>query len=162
MKGPSDVKSELMTNASLQPLDLELRRLVYDILRRGGAVPAVARLARNSNAAPDAVTASLARLADAHMFVLGRDGEILMANPFSAVPTPFVVSIGGSSWYGNCIWDAMGIAAMLASNAIVRTSCGCCGTAAKIRIPQDCSDANEWKAHFAIPAAHWWDDIVFN
>jgi hypothetical protein len=36
-----------------------------------------------------------------------------MANPFSAVPTPFLVRSGDRSWYGNCIWDALGIPAML-------------------------------------------------
>jgi hypothetical protein len=146
----------------LQPFDLELRRLIYDQLFSGRAVPTVAELAASATSGAGAVSASLARLADAHMLVLQRDGEILMANPFSAVPTPFPITIGTSSWYGNCIWDAMGIAAMLRNKALIKTSCGCCGTAVSIRVPDDCSDAGEWKAHFSIPAAHWWDDIVFN
>jgi hypothetical protein len=148
--------------SGLQPLDLELRRLIYEQLFRGETVPTVAELAGLAKVESGAASASLARLADAHMLVLQRNGEILMANPFSAVPTPFPITIGASSWYGNCIWDAMGIASILHSEALIKTSCGCCGTAINIRVPDDCSDASELRAHFAIPAAHWWDDIVFN
>jgi len=148
--------------SGLQPLDLELRRLINERLRGGGAMPSLAALARSANATSENTAASLKRLAGAHMLVLQRNGEILMANPFSAVPTPFPITIGEFSWYGNCIWDAMGIAAMLKQPGLIRTSCGCCGTAMNIRVPEECSDASEWRAHFAIPAARWWDDIVFN
>jgi hypothetical protein len=97
------------------------------------------------------------------MLVLQRDsGEVLMANPFSAVPTPFVVTIGERSWWGNCIWDAMGIAAMVGADAELDASCGCCGTSMKLQIPRGCRDEDSRVAHFAIPAAHWWDDIVYN
>ena len=145
----------------LQPIDLGLRRLIYDTLLGGGKVPTIAELSSGAGTSVSETGQSLWRLADAHMLVLQGDGEILMANPFSAVPTPFPVIIGSSSWYGNCIWDAMGIAAMLHSSALIQTSCGCCGTAMPIKVPDDCVESTE-RAHFAIPAAHWWDDIVFN
>lgn len=97
------------------------------------------------------------------MLVLQQEsGEILMANPFSAVPTPFVVTTKAGSWYANCIWDGMGIAAMLKSDAGIETSCGCCGGAMRVEIPAECRDDDERVAHFAIRAARWWDDIVFN
>jgi hypothetical protein len=85
-----------------------------------------------------------------------------MANPFSAVPTPFVVNAGSRSWYANCIWDAMGVAAMLGADVELDASCGCCGSAMTLNIPSHCRDEDERVAHFAIPAARWWDDIVFN
>jgi hypothetical protein len=84
-----------------------------------------------------------------------------MADPFSAVPTPFVVTISSRVWFGNCIWDAMGIAAMIGADAELEASCGCCGTSMKLAIPGECRQGDERVAHFAIPAAHWWDDIVF-
>jgi hypothetical protein len=79
-----------------------------------GWPPTIARTASALSTPPDDVEASLQRLADGHVLVLQRGtGEILMANPFSAVPTPFLVRSGDRSWYGNCIWDALGIPAML-------------------------------------------------
>jgi len=148
--------------ADLQALDLELRRLVYEKLMAGGTVPLISTLVSATGTTQANIRDALRRLSDAHMFVLQRNGEILMANPFSAVPTPFLVSIGQSSWYGNCIWDAIGIAAMLRGKARIETSCGCCGTAMTLQAPDDCTDDDERVAHFALPAARWWDDIVFN
>ena len=109
------------------------------------------------------VQASFKRLADAHVLVLQQGtGEILMANPFSAVPTLFEVSLGGRSYYGNCIWDAMGIPAMMKQDATIAASCGCCGTAMDLKVTNGSLERWEGIVHFAIPAAHWWDDIVFN
>jgi hypothetical protein len=145
----------------LTPNALEVRRLVYDRLMSGGAIPPRAALSSAAALSLAETSTALQELAAAHMLVLQRDGEILMANPFSAVPTPFVVSAGGHTWFANCIWDAMGISAMLHREAVVEASCGCCGSALTLRVPGDCT-ADERVAHFAIPAAHWWDDIVFN
>ena len=88
--------------------------------------------------------------------------EILMANPVSAVPTPFLVRAGDRSWYGNCIWDAAGVPAMLGQDAAIEASCGCCGTAMHLKVVNGSLEDAPGVAHFAIPAAHWWDEIVFN
>jgi len=142
---------------------LELRRLVYDAAIERCTIPSKAALVSETGASLAKVEDALRELAEAHQLVLQRDsGEVLMANPFSAVPTPFVVTIADRSWYGNCIWDGMGIAAMIGAGARIDASCGCCGTAMTLAIPGDCRDDDARVAHFAIPAAHWWDDIVFN
>ena len=147
----------------LSQLDLDVRRFVYDGAIEQRQIPTIADLAKTAGVSKNDVWSSLQHLADAHMLVLQpEDGEILMANPFSAVPTPFVVTTDAGSWYGNCIWDGMGIAAMLDSDAVIETSCGCCGTALRLEVPRQCRDDDERVAHFAIPAARWWDGIVFN
>jgi hypothetical protein len=147
----------------MERLALEVRRLIYDDAIERCAIPSRANLADSAGASPEAIDTALRELSDAHQLVLQRDGgEVLMANPFSAVPTPFVVTIGPRSWYGNCVWDAMGIAAMIGKSAVLDASCGCCGTAMRLAIPGECCDDDERVAHFAIPAARWWDDIVFN
>lgn len=143
--------------------DKEVRRYVYDYVMKKGVPPAIIEAATGLSSAQSEIRASFQRLADAHMLVLQRDsGEILMANPFSAVPTPFLVQVGARSFYGNCIWDAMGIPAMLRQDAVVRASCGDCGTAMNLKITNGSLEKAEGIVHFAIPAAHWWDDIVFN
>jgi hypothetical protein len=118
--------------------DIEVRRLIYDAAITAGAIPHSRVLAQSMGVSREIIGHSLRRLADAHMLVLQADGEILMANPFSAVPTPFVVSIHGRTWFDNCIWDAMGIAAMLGSQAVIDASCGCCGTAMNVMVPDGC------------------------
>ena len=107
--------------------DKDVRRRVYDYAMREGLPPTIAETASALARSSDQVRASFQRLATGHILVLQKgSGEILMANPFSAVPTPFVVKAAGRSYFGNCIWDAMGISAMLNQDAAIEGSCGCC------------------------------------
>ena len=148
---------------STTTFDQEVRHYVYDQTMKTGTSPTVAETAADLSTTTADVQASFHRLADAHMLVLQRDtGEILMANPFSAVPTPFLAQIDGQTYYGNCIWDVMGIPAMLRRDATIQTSCGDCGTAMTLRIVNGSLEPAIGIAHFAVPAAQWWADIVFN
>ena len=141
--------------------DAAVRARVYDMTMRTGTPPAGADVAKALSTSRDAVLAAFDRLAVAHVLVLQPGtGEILMANPFSAVPTPFRVETAKISAYGNCIWDALGIPAMLHSDAKIVTSCGDCGASAKIAVSGD-TVRGEGVLHFAIPAREWWNDIVF-
>jgi len=144
-----------------EDLDLRVRAQVYEMTMQNGLPPKVDEVARAMATTGDQVTRAFERLAAAHVLVLQpATGEILMANPFSAVPTLFRVKAGALSAYGNCIWDALGIPAMLKRDAHITTSCADCGTAAEIAV-----EANVVKGqgllHFAVPAREWWNDIVF-
>jgi len=141
--------------------DRRVRVRVYEITMDRGTPPAAAELAAAIGCERADVLESFGRLAGAHVLVLQRDnGEILMAPPFSAVPTPFLVETPRYATYGNCIWDALGIAAMLRTDARIVTSCGDCGTAAEVVVDGD-EVRGEGLIHFAIPARDWWNDIVF-
>jgi len=87
-------------------------------------------------------------------------GELLMVAPFSCVPTPFEVEAGKGSWWGNCIWDALGILAMLKQDGRVVTSCGCCGDPLTVTVRDGMLAAAAGVVHFALPAKDWWKDIV--
>ena len=151
------------TDAERGTFDQKVRYYVYDQTMTAGAPPIIAATATALAATPAQVQASFQRLADAHMLVLQRDsGEILMANPFSAVPTPFLAQVDGRTYYGNCIWDVMGIPAMLKRDALIQTSCGDCGTSMTLQIVNGSLEPALGIVHFAIPAAQWWNDIVFN
>ena len=141
--------------------DAALRLLVYDEIVRSGEMPAVATLARLLSSPPDDVRASLRRMHEGHMLVLQPAGEILMANPFSAVPTAFVAEVEGRRWFGNCIWDALGIIAALHAQGRVIASCGTSGERMELSVRNDTLNG-EGIVHFALPARRWWEDIVFN
>ncbi len=109
------------------------------------------------------IRAAYQRLAAAHVLVLQPEsGEILMASPFSAVPTTFLVELEYFSCYGNCIWDALGIPAMLKQDAHIRTACADCGSALNLTITEGSLGPAEGIVHFALPARRWWDNIVFS
>ena len=108
-------------------LDVQIRKYVYDRLLSGMGMPLADGVAMHLGLSTDEVRTSYRRLKEGHILVLQEgDEEILMANPFSAVPTSFLVETATASWWGNCIWDAMGIAAMLKEDARISTGCGDC------------------------------------
>lgn len=142
--------------------DHAVRRFVYDVTIRRGYPPTIAETSAALRTADEDIRTSFERLAAGRVLVLqGDTGEILMANPFSAISTPFLVELADYTCYGNCIWDALGIPAMLRKDARIKTSCGDCGTALEVKITKGLLQTGEGVIHFAIPALHWWDNIVF-
>ena len=98
------------------------------------------------------------RLHDEHALVLDRSGAIRMLNPFSTVPTPYRVEAGGRTWFANCAWDAIGIlAALHVDGRIEYVTSDPIVVEIRAGHPDDASLV----FHCDVPAAHWWDDIVF-
>jgi len=97
--------------------DSELRLYIYRFFIRQGRAPLVAEMAKGLSHSLKEVKAALVRLSETHAFVLQENGELWRAAPFSAVPTPFPVRTSRRAWYGNCIWDALGVPAMLHEDA---------------------------------------------
>jgi hypothetical protein len=84
-----------------------------------------------------------------------------MANPFSAVPTAYRVQAGGRWWHANCAWDALGICGALHVDGRVETSCRDCGAPIVVEVRDQRPDDEGLLFHCLVPAASWWDDIVF-
>jgi hypothetical protein len=141
--------------------DLELRNLTYHLFVELGRAPSAEEVAGRSDTA-EAVRAGWSRLHDAHALVLSPTGEELrMANPFSAVPTAHRVRAAGRSWYANCAWDAFGVCAALHSDGTIETSCPDCGEEMVVEVRDGRPDDETLLFHCPVPAAQWWDDIVF-
>jgi hypothetical protein len=143
-------------------LDLRVRNHAYRRFVDLGRAPRFDELADELGLAPDAVEAAMARLHDAHALVLERDGSrIRMANPFSAIPTPHRVEAQRRWWYANCAWDAFGILAALGDDGRVSSSCPDCAEPIEIDVRGGDPAADGHVVHINVPAARWWDDIVF-
>jgi hypothetical protein len=89
------------------------------------------------------------------------NGELWRAAPFSAIPTAFPVKAGRRSWYGNCIWDALGIPAMLGQDARIGAACGCCNYEMPLDVKNGRLLQNTGVIHIAVPAKDWYKDVVF-
>jgi hypothetical protein len=154
---------KLMTAAhqSSETYDAQLRQSIYRHFIREGRAPTVAEMAAVLSSPIRKAKAALERLAQTHAFVLQETGELWRAAPFSAVPTAFPVRSGKRAWYANCIWDALGIPAMLQQNAHIDASCGCCNYEMVLRVEQGRLLGPKGIIHFAVPARHWYEDIVF-
>jgi hypothetical protein len=142
--------------------DLELRNLTYGLFVELGRAPTVAEVADRARATVDDVRAGWGRLHEQHAIVLDADGERLrMANPFSAVQTPFRVEADGRAWYANCAWDAFGVCAALAVDGRIATRCPDCDEPLELAVRDGRPDDETLVFHALVPAAAWWDDIVF-
>ena len=142
-------------------IDATLRLSVYRHFIRHGQAPIVTELAKSMKATLRETRAALARLSQSHAFMLQENGELWRAAPFSAVPTAFPVRVGKKSFYGNCIWDALGIPAMLSQNAEIDATCGCCNLAMPLHVKNGKLKEKIGVVHFAIPASRWYEDVVF-
>jgi hypothetical protein len=137
--------------------DVELRNKTYATFVELGRAPAPEELGDRA-----AVIESWRRLHDAHALVLNpATDELRMANPLSAVPTAYRVNADGRWWYANCAWDAFGVLAALHVDGRVETSCPDCGEPIEVEIRGERPDDESLLFHCLVPAARWWDDIVF-
>ncbi len=142
-------------------LDTRVRLHLYESFAETGRPPTVAETAAALEIAePDAADAYL-RLQESRVIVLAPGTlNVWMANPLSAIPTPFRVETPRGSYWGNCVWDALGIPSMLGTEGTVATSCPDCGEPIELRV-RDGDAEGDAIVHFAVPAARWWENIAF-
>jgi hypothetical protein len=141
--------------------DSRLRRHIYRHFIQKGRAPKVTEMAASLSTSRLEIKNSLERLARNHAIVLQETGELWRAAPFSAVSTAFPVLMGSRHWWANCIWDALGISAMLGKDAQIDASCGCCNLEMIVRISEGRLTTKDGTIHFAVPARNWYDDVVF-
>jgi Alkylmercury lyase len=141
----------------VEEADLELRGRTYAFLVEQGRAPAASELGDRGS-----VVAGWRRLHDEHAVVLDpATEELRMLNPFSVVPTAYRVETRGRWWYANCAWDAFGICAAFHTDGRIETSCPDCGEALALQVRDGRPDDGSLLFHCLVPAARWWDDIVF-
>lgn len=139
--------------------DAEVRRAIYDLTIRSGSVPSAPEVASELGAIEADVLGAFRRLAEQRILVLQGD-SILMAAPFSGVPTPFVVRTSSRSYYANCIWDALGVSPMLETDSAIFTKCPDCAEPLELTI-RGTTLRGQGVVHFSVPAREWWADIVY-
>lgn len=142
-----------------EELDRDVRLAVMRGFVDEGHALAPDELARVLGVEQVEVERSLQRLAEAHVLVLAPGTPyIWMAAPFSAIPTTFRVRAGERTWWGNCIWDALGVLATIGSDGSVSTTCPDCGETIDVVVEGERA-RGEGVVHYAVPAAEWWEDI---
>ena len=143
--------------------DTIVKMSIYETIAKTTKAPTSADVAKTLGARVEEVEAAFDRLHKKRLLVPepGNMSQIRMAPPFSGVETPFLVKVRGKSYYANCVWDALGVPAALHEDAIVEASDGHTGEPLTLEVrngkpvPQACA------MHFAVPAARWWDDIIY-
>jgi len=144
-------------------LDTKVKLAVYDIAAATGRVPNSAEVSQEIDIVETEVVDAFRRLHAKRLLLPEPDDptRIRMAPPFSGVATAFPVEANGKKYYANCVWDAYGIAAALHCDAISRASDGHTGEPLTLEVKNGMPVLKSYLAHFAVPAAHWWDNLVF-
>jgi Alkylmercury lyase len=144
-------------------LDVKVKLAIYEITADNGRIPNSSEIARKIDIHESEVLRAFARL-HAQRLLLPEPADprrIRMAPPFSGVVTSFPVEANGKQYYANCVWDAYGIAAALHCDVISHASDGHTGEPLTLEVKNDRPVLKPYIAHFAVPTAHWWDDLIF-
>jgi hypothetical protein len=140
----------------------DLRLAVYRAFAETGRAPQVPELARQSGTDVQSVARGLADLARTRHLALDETGRIVMAHPFSAVPLGFSVMGTRTLWWGGCAWDSFALPHLLPDEGevLVATRCPACGCPHAWNVGSRRPPEGEQVAHFLVPAARMWDDVV--
>ena len=143
--------------------DTAVKLAIYRITADTGSIPNAAAVADATQLSQSDVMAAFQRLHAKRLLVPepGDPTRIRMAPPFSGIPTAFPVEALGRRYYANCVWDSYGVAAALHADALIPASDGFSGEALTLEVRGGKPILHPYVAHFAVPAAKWWDDIVF-
>lgn len=143
--------------------DSEIRLWIYQHFVDAGRAPSPIEIAAHFHLTPADVERRLRRLQEEAnaLVLLPGSSYIWMAEPFSAVPTSFHVRSGARQWWGNCIWDAFAILALIGADGSVFTACPHSGQPLVLSVTKGGLAAAQGTVHFAVPAREWWRDIGF-
>jgi hypothetical protein len=142
--------------------DTAVKLAIYVALSETGRAPTSPEVAAATGLAESTVQESFRSLHAKRLLVPepGDPARIRMAPPFSGIPTAFPVDARGRRYFANCVWDAYGIPAALHCDARIPASDGFSGEALTLEVRDGAAVPLPYLAHFAVPAAQWWDDIV--
>lgn len=142
-----------------------VRQFVYEHFLTRSRAPTADEISRALQRPLGEVESALRELATGrHLVLLGNTTRILMANPFSALPTPYRVEPeDGVRYYANCAWDAVAFHVMLQQPIRIQAACPDCADPIRVRLEEGRVvevDPPTTVVHLGVPAARWWEDIV--
>jgi len=143
--------------------DTSVKLNIYEMMARTTRMPTSIDVALGMGSSMADVEQAFQRLYKRRLLVLepGSSCHIRMAPPFSGIETPHRVKIEDKVYFANCAWDAFGIAAALKRDADIKSNCPDCGEPLIFHIRTGKPLPQECVIHFAVPAAQWWNDIVY-
>ncbi len=143
--------------------DTSVKMNIYETIARTARIPTAQGVAQALDVPHNDVLEAFERLHQKRLLVPepGDPDRIRMAPPFSGIETPFRVKVQEKSYYANCAWDALGVPAALHEAAVIEASDAHTGEPIVLEIRLEGPVAQPCVIHFAVPAARWWEDILY-
>lgn len=143
-------------------IDVRVKVAIYRHFAETGRRPEPSEVAKRAGLEVEQVLAAYRSVREQRLLLLEADGvTIQMAPPFSGVPTQHCVEVDHVQYFANCAWDALGIPAALHKAGTVRSRCEQSGEPLDLAVGVDGPEASAWLFHCLVPAAKWWDDLIF-
>lgn len=138
-----------------------VRAFVYRHFAETTRPPSVQEVASHFACTPEEAASAYEGLHQRHaLFLKPGMHEILMANPFSGVETPFKVRAQGKTYFANCAWDSLGIPAALHTDAEIDALCAQTSEPIRLQVKDAQVRHDGALVHFLIPFREWYDDLV--
>ena len=139
----------------------EVRLAVYRSLAATGRLPSADQLVEIAGSTVRAGQATV-ELASQRAWALGPDGSIVLAHPFATRSFGYSVMSATTLWWGGCCWDAFAIPHLVpdCGPTIVAGACPACDRALAWRVDTSAAPEGPQRAHFLVPTAHMWDDVI--
>jgi hypothetical protein len=139
----------------------DVRLAVYTSLAMTGRLPSDAELALVAGSDDD-VAWAIDRLAAQRAWALGPDGTIVLAHPFATRSFGYSVMSERTLWWGGCAWDSFAIPHVVpeCGPVVIAGPCPQCDRALAWRVDTSAPPTGPERAHFLVPAAHMWDDVI--
>ena len=154
--------SDNLSEQETAEFDNRVKVAVYRVTAESGSIPSIEVVAEKVGAPTGDGEGSLRATAGGRLLLLENDGvTIRMAPPFSGVPTQHRVSVDGVDYFANCAWDALGIVAALHRPGLVHSRCEQSLEPLELSVGVNGPEPSTWLFHCLVPAAKWWDDLVF-
>ena len=153
-----------MQTSVREDLTARVRKFVFDQFLEHATPPVVEHVMTQFSLSREEATDVLNRLEAArHLALVKGTARILMAFPFSAIATPFRVTVRGRRYFANCAWDAIAFHAMLGDEVRVDSYCHHCAAPIEIHMRDGRAvrvDPGGALVYLALPPTQWWEDIV--
>ncbi len=145
-------------------LPQRVRKFIFDHFVDHAAPPVVEQVMTEFSLSRDDATEVLRDLEAArHIALVKGTARILMAFPFSAVATPFRVTVRDRQYFANCSWDAIAFHAMLGDRVRVDSFCHHCATPIEIQMTDGRAahvEPHDALVYLALRPTQWWEDII--
>src|SRR6266511_2976412 len=112
----------------IMDFDTIVKLKIYETIAKLAMMPTSSDVASALNSSIPEVESGFERLYQKRLLVLepGNPSHIRMAPLFSGIETQHLVKIEDKTYFANCAWDTLGIAAALKANADITSSCADC------------------------------------
>lgn len=141
--------------------DWQIRHFIYTFFVGQTRPPSCLETAAHFGISEQEAVEAYQRLHHHHqIFLKPGTHNVLMANPLSAVPTRYKVTVNGRNLWANCAWDSLGIPAMLHSDAEIEAADLLTKEPLQYRIVNGQLEAPDYLIHYPLPVSRWYDDLV--